>query len=81
MLLQHYRAGFAIKHFFIIIIKAYRLLLSGFLPGSCRFSPTCSAYAIEAIEKHGLFRGTWLSTKRISKCHPLNQKAGFDPVP
>jgi len=49
-------------------------------PPSCRFAPTCSQYAIEAIEVHGAVKGGWLSVKRISKCHPLHP-GGFDPVP
>ena len=64
----------------VIIIRLYRILLSPLLPASCRFTPTCSSYAEEAIEKYGIARGGWLSIMRISKCHPFN-KGGFDPVP
>ena len=48
--------------------------------GVCRFYPTCSAYALEAIEKYGILKGSWLSAKRLAKCHPFN-KGGYDPVP
>jgi len=61
-------------------IKAYRTVVSPLLPASCRFTPTCSAYAITAIERHGVVRGGWLAVKRISRCHPWNP-GGVDPVP
>ncbi len=65
---------------FIILIKFYRLTISPILPSSCRHIPTCSQYSIEAFQKHGLFKGFWLSLRRISKCHPWGTH-GFDPVP
>lgn len=61
-------------------VKAYRLLLSPWVGNSCRFQPTCSAYALEALETHGGIKGSWLTIKRIGKCHPLG-KDGYDPVP
>lgn len=61
-------------------IRAYRKYLSPFLPRSCRFSPTCSAYAIKAIQRYGVGRGGWLALKRLSRCHPWHP-GGFDPVP
>jgi putative membrane protein insertion efficiency factor len=64
----------------IFPIRVYQRVLSPLLPNRCRFTPTCSHYAVEAIEKHGAFRGLWLATKRILKCHPLHP-GGFDPVP
>lgn len=64
----------------ILIVKAYRLIISPLKPPSCRFYPTCSTYALEALSKYGLFKGSWLSIKRILRCHPLNP-GGFDPVP
>ena len=73
-------AYFAMKRILIGLIAAYRLLLSPLLGPSCRFYPTCSAYAAEAIEKHGALRGTWLALRRISKCHPWHA-GGVDPVP
>lgn len=68
------------RYFFIILIKIYKRLISPLLPPSCRFTPTCSTYAIEAFTKYGVFRGGWLAIKRILKCHPLHP-GGFDPVP
>ena len=68
------------KRVLLGLIAAYRLLLSPFLGPSCRFYPTCSAYAGEAIETHGALRGTWLAARRILKCHPWHP-GGYDPVP
>lgn len=64
----------------IALVRLYRYTLSPFLGGSCRFLPTCSAYAIEALETHGAFRGSLLAIRRLSACHPLG-RSGFDPVP
>ena len=64
----------------IIIIRLYQLLISPILGQNCRFLPTCSEYSIKALKEHGLFRGSILSVKRISKCHPWGSQ-GFDPVP
>jgi hypothetical protein len=61
------------------LIRAYRLCLSPFLPPACRFTPACSEYAIQAIEKHGMIRGGWMSLRRLLRCHPL-RPGGFDPV-
>ncbi|MBN2158011.1 MAG: membrane protein insertion efficiency factor YidD [Spirochaetes bacterium] len=66
--------------FIILIIKVYRTILSPLLPSSCRFYPSCSAYAIDALKKHGLVKGVYLAVRRIVRCHPLND-GGFDPVP
>lgn len=68
------------KRLLIGLIKAYRYALSPFLGPSCRFYPTCSAYAAEAIDTHGSLRGSWLAAKRILKCHPWHP-GGLDPVP
>lgn len=65
----------------IFFIKLYRILISPLIPANtCRFYPTCSAYSLEAFEKYNFFKATWLSIKRISKCHPLNE-GGYDPLP
>jgi putative membrane protein insertion efficiency factor len=61
-------------------IRAYRLLLSPWWGGQCRFSPTCSEYAAEAITRHGSLSGSWLALRRIARCHPWCV-GGFDPVP
>jgi putative membrane protein insertion efficiency factor len=68
------------KRVLLVLISAYRVLLSPLFGASCRFYPTCSTYAIEAIETHGAARGTWLAVKRILKCHPWHP-GGVDPVP
>ncbi|MDN3608631.1 membrane protein insertion efficiency factor YidD [Vibrio ostreicida] len=62
------------------LVRLYQGLISPLLGPRCRFSPTCSAYAIEAIKAHGCVKGCWLSSKRLLKCHPLSE-GGFDPVP
>ena len=70
-----------ILNFILILpIKLYQILISPFLGPSCRFNPTCAQYSIEAIQKYGPIKGSWLSIKRISKCHPWG-KSGHDPVP
>jgi putative membrane protein insertion efficiency factor len=61
-------------------IRAYQKVLSPLLGPRCRFHPSCSSYAIEAIETHGAARGSWLAARRIARCHPLNE-GGIDPVP
>ncbi len=63
-----------------LLITLYRRALSPLLPGSCRFSPTCSAYAAEALRTHGLLRGGWLAARRLLRCHPW-RAGGLDPVP
>jgi putative membrane protein insertion efficiency factor len=67
---------YVLKH----LIRAYQLVISPLLGPSCRFYPSCSHYAIEAIEAHGSLHGAWLTIKRISRCHPWHE-GGFDPVP
>ena len=68
------------RHFLILAIKFYRMAFSPYIGGQCRFHPTCSVYAIEAIERHGALRGSWLMIRRIGRCQPLC-KGGVDPVP
>ncbi|WP_438811202.1 membrane protein insertion efficiency factor YidD [Rhodopirellula halodulae] len=63
---------------FVLAIRWYQVVISPMMGPSCRFTPTCSAYAIEAIQKHGPFRGTWRAIKRIGRCHPWNP-GGYDP--
>ena len=65
----------------LIPIWIYQKLISPFLPATCRYSPTCSAYTVEAIKKHGPFYGFYLSARRILSCHPWSKKSGYDPVP
>jgi putative membrane protein insertion efficiency factor len=65
---------------FIFLIKIYQALISPLTPASCRFQPTCSSYSIEALEKHGLFKGLKLMIIRIFSCHPWGG-SGYDPVP
>lgn len=62
------------------LIRFYQGAISPFTPATCRYVPTCSHYAVEAIQKHGPFRGGWLALKRISSCHPWGG-SGYDPVP
>ena len=68
------------KKILIGFIKLYQKVISPLTPPSCRFYPTCSHYGIEAVEKHGALKGSWLAVRRISKCHPFYE-GGFDPVP
>ncbi|MGV3595927.1 MAG: membrane protein insertion efficiency factor YidD [Sediminibacterium sp.] len=65
---------------FILLIRFYQYVISPNIGPKCRFTPTCSQYAVEALQKHGLFKGGWLSIKRISKCRPGGGH-GYDPVP
>ncbi|MFV0430645.1 MAG: membrane protein insertion efficiency factor YidD [Alphaproteobacteria bacterium] len=65
---------------FLKLIRGYQLFLSPIIGKNCRFLPTCSAYATEALKTHGLFKGGWLSLRRILKCHPWGA-SGYDPVP
>ncbi|WP_343060249.1 membrane protein insertion efficiency factor YidD [Spirochaeta isovalerica] len=62
------------------IILFYKKVISPLLPNSCRFYPTCSTYSLEAVKKYGPFKGSYLSIKRITKCHPFNP-GGYDPLP
>lgn len=64
----------------ILLIRTYQLLLRPLLGQRCRFHPSCSSYAVAALQRHGTFRGCWLTLRRLMRCHPLNP-GGFDPVP
>lgn len=67
------------KYIPIFLIKLYRALISPLFPPSCRFYPSCSEYSIEALLKFGVFKGGWMSLKRVGKCHPFHP-GGYDPV-
>lgn len=69
-----------LKTCLIWLIQGYRHVISPLLPPTCRYTPTCSQYALEAIDRYGAGRGTWLATKRVLRCHPL-RAGGYDPVP
>ena len=78
---QLYRVTIKVFTFpFVLVIKIYQIIVSPLFPPSCRFMPTCSQYSIEALGKYGLFKGGWLTIKRISKCHPWGGN-GYDPLP
>ena len=64
----------------IFLVRGYQVVLSPLLPPACRYYPSCSQYAIEALEKHGALRGGWLAARRIARCHPF-RPGGYDPVP
>ena len=64
----------------LMALRAYKLCISPYFTGSCRFLPSCADYAAEAIERHGVLRGSWLAARRLARCHPLCA-AGLDPVP
>lgn len=69
-----------LSKFFILLIKFYQYAISPLLGANCRYTPTCSHYGVEAIKKHGPFKGTWLSFKRFLSCNPWGG-SGYDPVP
>jgi uncharacterized protein len=64
----------------IFLVRGYQVVISPLLPPACRYYPSCSQYAIEALEKHGPLRGGWLAARRIARCHPF-RPGGYDPVP
>ncbi len=64
----------------LLLIRAYQLLISPMLGPSCRFTPTCSEYAAQALKKYGALKGAWLSIKRVGRCHPWHD-GGYDPLP
>ncbi|MEO5340618.1 MAG: membrane protein insertion efficiency factor YidD [Magnetococcus sp. MYC-9] len=68
------------KRVLLALIRAYRYLLSPILPMSCRFYPSCSEYALQAVTRHGELRGSWLAVRRLLRCHPFHP-GGFDPIP
>ena len=64
----------------LMLLRGYKRFISPLLPPMCRFEPTCSVYTMQAVEKHGVLRGTWLGVRRLARCHPFNP-GGWDPVP
>lgn len=68
------------RRILIVCIRFYRYLISPLMASHCRFYPTCSSYAIQSIEEHGALKGSYLATRRLLRCHPLNP-GGYDPVP
>jgi putative membrane protein insertion efficiency factor len=64
----------------VLMIRGYQVTLSPLLPSACRYQPSCSAYAIEAVERHGALKGSWMGARRILRCHPF-ARGGYDPVP
>lgn len=69
-----------LAHIAALPVHFYRLVISPWLGSNCRYQPTCSAYALEALEKHGALKGGWLALRRIGRCHPFGS-SGYDPVP
>jgi hypothetical protein len=69
-----------VRRLLLVALRVYRYALSPLLGRNCRFYPSCSEYAVEAIERHGAGKGTWLALRRIGRCHPWSA-GGFDPVP
>jgi putative membrane protein insertion efficiency factor len=68
------------KQVALLLLRFYKLAISPMLPSACRYTPTCSEYAYQAIEKYGVLRGSWLGLRRLSRCHPWHP-GGYDPVP
>jgi hypothetical protein len=64
----------------MLLIRGYQVAISPLFPPSCRFTPTCSAYALTSVERYGLLKGGWLAARRVARCHPFNP-GGHDPVP
>ncbi|MDP2577808.1 MAG: membrane protein insertion efficiency factor YidD [Gemmatimonadota bacterium] len=65
---------------FIVFVRGYQVGVSPFLPPACRYTPSCSHYAIEALRRHGAVKGSWLAARRLFRCHPF-RAGGYDPVP
>jgi putative membrane protein insertion efficiency factor len=74
------KINFILRKIIIALVSCYRVLISPILGNHCRFYPTCSSYAISAIEQYGIIKGVYLTTRRLLRCHPWHQ-GGYDPVP
>ena len=74
------RSGSAVKYVLITLLRAYRLLISPLYGQVCRYHPSCSAYALDAVRLHGSVKGSWLAVRRVGRCHPW-AAGGYDPVP
>ena len=72
---------FTPEYLFICLIRFYYVFISPMFPACCRFYPTCSSFAIGAIERYGIFSGGWLFIKRLFRCHPFGRHPGYDPLP
>lgn len=79
-LIEEFFYNSGMKQVLIGAIRGYQISISPLLPPTCRFQPTCSEYAIAAIANHGVLKGSWLTTRRICRCHPFHP-GGYDPVP
>jgi len=74
------RSGFGLSFLLLLLVRAYRLAISPVLPRACRFTPTCAAYAEEALARRSLGTALWLIVRRVARCHPFHP-GGYDPVP
>ena len=74
------RSRGAVVHGVVFLVQLYRNMISPLRPASCRFTPTCSQYAVDALQEYGLFRGSWLAAVRLAKCGPWH-RGGWDPIP
>ena len=72
--------GRGVRTALVLVVRGYQAAISPLLPPACRYYPSCSHYAIEALERHGALRGSWLAARRILRCHPF-RPGGYDPVP
>ncbi len=69
-----------LARFLVMLVRGYQVSISPLMPASCRYTPSCSQYAIEALKRHGALKGTWLTVRRLLRCHPF-RPGGYDPVP
>jgi putative membrane protein insertion efficiency factor len=69
-----------LARFLVMLVRGYQVAISPLLPPSCRYTPSCSQYAVEALRRHGALKGSWLAARRVCRCHPF-RPGGYDPVP